>query len=149
MRFGQETALSYLPSFTCEEYPELPEPIHGEAAPDERSLPCAFYCQIIFCLPPGLCLALARSSWARTELHRPQQCCDWFRKHGHVNPSVPRPNTTPCVVQLFSNLNFADFHPKGFTYTPPADCPPPWAAVVLNADWSIDSGRQFDRTAEI
>ena len=65
------------------------------------------------------------------------------------NAAVPRPNTTPCVVQLFSNLDFADFNPKFFTYTPPADCPGPWAAVVLNADWSIDAGRQFDRTAEI
>ena len=66
-----------------------------------------------------------------------------------ANAPVPRPNTTPCVVQLFSNLDFDDFNPKFFTYTPPADCPGPWSAVVLNADWSIDAGRQFDRTAEI
>ena len=66
-----------------------------------------------------------------------------------ANALIPRPNTTPCVVQLFSNVDFADFNPKFFTYTPPADCPGPWAAVVINADWSIDAGRQFDRTAEI
>lgn len=66
-----------------------------------------------------------------------------------ANPSLPRPNTTPCVVQLFSGLDFADFNPKFFSFTPPADCPGPWAAIVLNADWSIDAGRQFDRTAEI
>ncbi len=66
-----------------------------------------------------------------------------------ANAPVPRPSTTPCTVQLFTNLDFADFNPKYFNYTPPADCPGPWAAVVLEGDWSIDAGRQFDRTAEI
>ena len=66
-----------------------------------------------------------------------------------ANASVPRPHTTPCTVQLFQNLDFSDFNPKFFDYTPPADCPGPWAAVVLEADWSVDAGRQFDRTAEI
>jgi len=66
-----------------------------------------------------------------------------------ANPPVPRPTTTPCTVQLFLNYDFADFNPKFFDYAPPADCPGPWAAVVLEADWSVDAGRQFDRTAEI
>ncbi len=66
-----------------------------------------------------------------------------------ANASVPRPLTTPCTVQLFQNLDFSDFNPKFFDYTPPANCPGPWAAVVLEADWSVDAGRQFDRTAEI
>ncbi len=66
-----------------------------------------------------------------------------------ANAPVPRPRTTPCTVQLFQNLDFADFSPKFFSYAPPADCPGPWAAVVLEADWSVDAGRQFDRTAEI
>jgi hypothetical protein len=52
-------------------------------------------------------------------------------------------------VQLFQNLDFSDFNPKFFSYTPPSGCPGPWAAVVLEADWSVDAGRQFDRTAEI
>jgi hypothetical protein len=50
---------------------------------------------------------------------------------------------------LFIDFDFADFNPKFFNYTPPADCPAPWAAVVLEANWSVDAGRQFDRTAEI
>lgn len=66
-----------------------------------------------------------------------------------ANASVPRPKTTPCTVQLFQNLDFSDFNPKSFNYTPSAGCPGPWAAVVLEADWSVDAGRQFDRTAEI
>lgn len=66
-----------------------------------------------------------------------------------ADPPVPRPNTTPCVVTLFSNVAFANFSPKPFSFTPPAACPGPWAKVVLNADFSIQAGRQFDRTAEI
>ena len=66
-----------------------------------------------------------------------------------ANASVPRPPTTPCTVQLFQNLDFADFNPKFFSYTPPTGCPGPWAAIVVEADWSVDAGRQFDRTAEI
>jgi hypothetical protein len=66
-----------------------------------------------------------------------------------ADPTVPRPHTTPCTVQLFTNLEFANFDPKPFTYTPPAACPGPWAKVVLEADFSVTTGRQFDRTAEI
>jgi peptide N-acetyl-beta-D-glucosaminyl asparaginase amidase A len=66
-----------------------------------------------------------------------------------ADPTVPRPHTTPCVVQLYSNFQFADFSPKPFTFTPAAACPGPWAKVVLEADFSCTAGRQFDRTAEI
>src|SRR5689334_15723552 len=65
-----------------------------------------------------------------------------------ADPPVPRPKTTPCVVQLFSNIAFADFSPKSFTFNPPT-CQGPWAKVVLTADFSVEAGRQFDRTAEI
>src|SRR5579884_1787428 len=64
-----------------------------------------------------------------------------------ADPKVPRPAGQPCTVQLFSNFDFADFNPKFFSYTP--GCNGPWSKVVLNADWSVDAGRQFDRTAEI
>jgi hypothetical protein len=66
-----------------------------------------------------------------------------------ADPTVPRPNTTPCVVSLFNNVAFADFSPKPFSFTPPSGCPGPWAKVVLNADISIQAGRQFDRTANM
>lgn len=66
-----------------------------------------------------------------------------------ADPPVPRPGTTPCVVSLFSNIAFANFSPKLFSFTPPAACPGPWAKVVLEADFSIQAGRQFDRTANI
>jgi hypothetical protein len=66
-----------------------------------------------------------------------------------ADPPVPRPHTTPCVVTLYQQLKFADFSPKSFTYNPPAACPGPWAKVILEANFSINQGRQFDRTANI
>src|SRR6516165_10699577 len=66
-----------------------------------------------------------------------------------ANAPVPRPATQPCTVTLFQNFDFADFNPKFFSYAPPVGCLGPWAAVVLEADWSVDAGRQFDRTSEI
>jgi hypothetical protein len=64
-----------------------------------------------------------------------------------ADPNVTRPSTTPCVVQLFSNAEFDNFNPYSFAYTPPADCPGPWAKVVFEADINVTAGIQFDRTA--
>lgn len=66
-----------------------------------------------------------------------------------ANAPVPRPATVPCTVTLFQNFDFADFNPKPFNYAPPAGCPGPWAAVVFEADWSVDPGVQYDRTSNI
>jgi hypothetical protein len=64
-----------------------------------------------------------------------------------AEPTVPRPHTKPCVVQLFQNMEFADYNTKAFSYTPPAACPGPWAKVVFTADFTVTAGRQYDRTA--
>jgi hypothetical protein len=64
-----------------------------------------------------------------------------------ADPPVTRPSTKPCTVQLFSNLEFADFNTKDFTYTPPAGCKGPWSKVVFTADFTVTAGNQFDRTA--
>jgi hypothetical protein len=66
-----------------------------------------------------------------------------------ADPPVRHPNTTPCTVALFSGFTFDDFSPRNFTYTPPANCPGPWARVVLVADFNENAGRQFDRTAKM
>jgi hypothetical protein len=66
-----------------------------------------------------------------------------------ADPTVPRPPGTPCVVQLFSGLTFTDFNTRPYTYTPPAGCGTRWAKVVLEADFSVTAGRQFDRTATL
>jgi hypothetical protein len=66
-----------------------------------------------------------------------------------ADPPVARPRTTPCRVRLFTDLRFADFSPKSFAYAPPSACPGPWQKVVLEADYSVEGGRQFDRTATL
>jgi len=68
-----------------------------------------------------------------------------------ADPLVPRPSEQPCTVQLFTGYQFAFFADSNqtFQYTPPANCPGPWAAVVLEADFSENAGSQFDRTASL
>jgi hypothetical protein len=66
-----------------------------------------------------------------------------------ADPVVGSPPSTPCTVTLFQDQAFANFDAKPFEYSPPADCPGPWQKVVLNADFSVTMGRQFDRTAQI
>jgi len=66
-----------------------------------------------------------------------------------ADPPVPRPTTNPCMVQLFADMRFDDFNPRSFKYAPPDECPGPWAKVVLEGDFYVTAGRQFDRTANI
>jgi hypothetical protein len=68
-----------------------------------------------------------------------------------ADPVVSRPHEKPCVVQLFSNYQFALFSEttQTFNFVPPADCPGPWEKVVFEADFSENAGDQFDRTASI
>jgi Peptide N-acetyl-beta-D-glucosaminyl asparaginase amidase A len=66
-----------------------------------------------------------------------------------ADPPVPRPKTTPCKVQLYKGFKFNNFNPQSFPYTPPADCPGPWAQVILEVDLSVTGGIQYDRTANI
>ena len=63
-------------------------------------------------------------------------------------PPVAVPDTKPCTVTLFENLEFADFNTKDFTYTPLSDCRGPWAKVVFTADFTVTAGTQYDRTGE-
>jgi hypothetical protein len=64
-----------------------------------------------------------------------------------ADPNVTRPSTKPCIVELFENASFYDFNVENFSYTPPAECPGPWAKVVLESDISLNAGVQYDRTA--
>jgi len=66
-----------------------------------------------------------------------------------ADPRVPHPKTTPCIVELFTNYRFGNFNPQSFPYAPPASCPAPWAKVILEADFSVTKGIQYDRTANI
>ncbi len=62
---------------------------------------------------------------------------------------VKRPGTTPCTVPLFDGVDFIGFTPTPLAYTPPAGCAGAWSKVVLEADYDVSAGRQFDRTAVI
>ncbi|HTA37938.1 MAG TPA: peptide-N4-asparagine amidase, partial [Candidatus Acidoferrales bacterium] len=66
-----------------------------------------------------------------------------------ADPPVPRPNESPCTVTLFSGFQFTNFTYPTFQYAPPATCPGPWAKVVFEGDFSVNAGRQFDRTGSI
>lgn len=66
-----------------------------------------------------------------------------------VEPRVARPPGQPCVAPLFAPRQFEGVEPVAFSYAPPAACPGPWAKVVLEADFDVTAGRQFDRTAII
>jgi hypothetical protein len=71
---------------------------------------------------------------------------------------VPPPPTKPCVVTLYTNEQFpqtltnppvSDFSNHPFTFTPPGRCPGPWKRVVYSADFSVNAGVQYDRTATV
>jgi len=66
-----------------------------------------------------------------------------------ADPPVAHPNTTPCKVTLYSQYKFDNYNAQSFSYTPPADCPGPWAAVILSGEFSVTQGIQYDRTANI
>jgi hypothetical protein len=66
-----------------------------------------------------------------------------------ADPPVPSPNGTPCTVTLFTDDQFTNFTYPTFSYVPPSACPGPWAKVVFEGDFSVNAGRQFDRTGSI
>jgi hypothetical protein len=51
------------------------------------------------------------------------------------------------MVSLYEGVTFDDFVPKGFAYTPPPGGP--WAKVILEADFDVTAGRQFDRSCTL
>ena len=66
-----------------------------------------------------------------------------------ADPTVPRPPGQPCVVTLFTNVAFDDFNARPYSYAPPTSCTGAWSKVVLEADFSVTAGRQYDRTATL
>ncbi|MGH8124444.1 MAG: peptide-N4-asparagine amidase, partial [Rhodanobacteraceae bacterium] len=74
-----------------------------------------------------------------------------------AEPPVSRPATEPCVVTLLSREAFDDHgdassmaaRPHPFRFVPPAGCGDGWNKVVLDIDFSVPAGRQFDRTATL
>src|SRR5215212_9344689 len=60
-----------------------------------------------------------------------------------AGPPVAKPPTPSCTVPIVDHA-FVDYSNYVNTFTPPAACPGPWAAVVLHLDGAV-KGRQFDR----
>lgn len=66
-----------------------------------------------------------------------------------ADPAVPRPPGKACTVELFNGFSFTDFSNHPYTYAPPVGCGKSWSKVVLEADFSVTAGRQFDRTVSL
>lgn len=66
-----------------------------------------------------------------------------------VTPLVPRPASKGCVVNLFERREFLGEAPYPLSVTAPIACPGPWARIVLESDFDVTAGAQFDRTARV
>ncbi|BFI96497.1 MAG: hypothetical protein RSP_20070 [Rhodanobacter sp.] len=74
-----------------------------------------------------------------------------------AEPPVSRPSGKPCAVTVFDHEAFDDqgdgssmaARPHRFDFTPPKGCAGGWSKVVLEADFSVPAGRQFDRTVAL
>jgi hypothetical protein len=65
-----------------------------------------------------------------------------------ADPGVSAPPGKACVVELFDEVTFDDFGTRPYSYAPPTGCGNGhWKKVVLQADFSVTAGRQYDRTA--
>jgi len=102
-------------------------------------------------------LAAGMASAAGAQAARPSGFTIGSRVVASAEPPVSRPATKPCVVKLFDHEAFDDHgdassmaaHPHHFGFTPPKGCGDGWSKVVLEADFSVPAGRQFDRTVAI
>lgn len=66
-----------------------------------------------------------------------------------ADASVPRPQTAACTIPLYSAMSYSGFDAHPFAYPGSGACPGKFAKVVLEVDFSVNAGRQFDRTALI
>ncbi len=64
-------------------------------------------------------------------------------------PAFRRPDVEPCTVELFNNIEFKDLDAKPFDYRPPDNCRGPWSLVLLEGDFTLTGGVQYDRTLTI
>jgi Peptide N-acetyl-beta-D-glucosaminyl asparaginase amidase A len=78
-----------------------------------------------------------------------------------ADPPVSHPPVAPCVDKLFNPHTpplspsgsdvgtFADYSDHPFNYTPPANCPGPYAKIVMKIKFSVTAGIQYDRTGAV
>jgi hypothetical protein len=78
-----------------------------------------------------------------------------------ANPPVAHPPESPCVDKLFNPKtpplqtgglpvgDFADYSDHPFNYTPPANCPGPYAKIIMKIKFNVTKGIQYDRTGAV
>ena len=74
-----------------------------------------------------------------------------------AEPPVSRPASEPCRVTLFAHEAFDEHgnassmaaRPHRFSFAPPKGCAGGWSKVVLEADFAVPAGRQYDRTVAL
>jgi hypothetical protein len=78
-----------------------------------------------------------------------------------ADPPVSHPAETPCVDKLFNPHtpplqtgglpvgDFGDYSDHPFNYTPPANCPGPYAKIIMKIKFNVSAGIQFDRTGAV
>ncbi|QTF09120.1 peptide-N(4)-(N-acetyl-beta-glucosaminyl)asparagine amidase [Brenneria izadpanahii] len=71
------------------------------------------------------------------------------RQVAGVDLLVARPHIRACTVELFPEHEFNSEAPLPVSYRPPGDCPGPWSKVVLEMDFHVSSGQQYDRSARL
>lgn len=67
----------------------------------------------------------------------------------NVAPHISKPTSRSCVLSLFSRREFLGASSHSIAYMPPAHCPGPWVRIVLETDFDVTAGRQYDRTARL
>ncbi|HEY1139281.1 MAG TPA: peptide-N4-asparagine amidase [Lysobacter sp.] len=95
-----------------------------------------------FLLPLTLAL-LASLTASAAAAPVPQKFGDDHDDPRTANPTVPRPATRACTIQIVDH-GFDSFEPARGRVDAPAACPGPWQRVVLEMDGEV-AGRQYDR----
>lgn len=110
---------------------------------------------------PGVVALLALGAVPATGLAAATATAAQFQIGSRVvasaEPPVSRPAGKPCIVTVFDHEAFDDqgdgssmaARPHRFDFAPPKGCAGGWSKVVLEADFSVPAGRQFDRTVAL
>jgi hypothetical protein len=102
---------------------------------------------VFLCKNIRRCLPCVRSRRCLSPADSAARIGNWFRQYRHRRSAHCAARHYAMRGHAIQQFRVCGFFSQAFSFTPA--CPGPWAKVVLNADFSIQAGRQFDRTAEI
>jgi len=78
-----------------------------------------------------------------------------------ADPPVSHPNEAPCIDKLFNPHTpplqsgqlpvgkFGDYSDHPFNYSPPSNCPGPYAKIIFKMHFRVSAGVQYDRTGAV